>query len=182
MSAIAANPLTPGTVLSGTVSWFGGPHDPESGPTTASGKPVSAGGIAVYNTATLGGFWRVTFPNGKTTVLQQTDLGPAPFTGRLIDVSYASLGAAGYTEADFPTNGRVRAEYLGKNPAAAAAPATTPGASPSSIDSSSSSGAPGGLTGILVKGLIYLALIGGALAMLWLGAKTFLQPRREAIA
>ena len=39
-------------------------------------------GIAIYNRATLGGYWKVTAANGKTAILKQTDLGPAPFTGR----------------------------------------------------------------------------------------------------
>lgn len=175
MSPVASRPLSPGTTLSGTASWFGGPHDPESGPTTASGKPVSAGGIAVYNEATLGGYWRVTFPNGHQAVLQQTDIGPAPWTGRLIDVSYASLSAAGYSESSFPTNGAVRAEYLGKTPTAAASSLSATATSPPS-----SSGAPGGLFGTAVKGVLYFALIAGALAALWLGSKTFLQPRKAA--
>jgi hypothetical protein len=30
----------------------------------------------------LCGYWKVTAANGKTAILKQTDLGPAPFTGR----------------------------------------------------------------------------------------------------
>ena len=39
-------------------------------------------GIAVYNPQTLKGWWRVTAPNGHMAVVQQTDVGPAPWTGR----------------------------------------------------------------------------------------------------
>jgi murein DD-endopeptidase MepM/ murein hydrolase activator NlpD len=101
--------------LSGKVSWFGGPNDPSSGPTTASGASVKEPGIAVYDKSTLGGYWRVTAPNGRTAVLKQTDLGPAPWTGRKVDVTYSALGQLGYNEHDFPTDSVVKASYLGKN-------------------------------------------------------------------
>lgn len=107
---------TPGQVLAGRVSWFGGPNDPTSGPTTASGEPVTVPGIAVFNTATLGGYWRVTFPNHRTAILRQTDIGPAPYTGRVLDVLYSALSAIGYSEHDFPTDSTIAAEYLGSSP------------------------------------------------------------------
>ena len=112
-------PTAPGTVgqtLQGRVSWFGGPDDPTSGPTTASGKPVTDPGIAVYDTATLNGYWRVHFPNGRTAVLQQTDIGPAPWTGRVLDVLYSALPYLGYTEQNFPTDSQISAGYLGSSP------------------------------------------------------------------
>jgi hypothetical protein len=114
-SASAAPPTTatPGQTLTGAVSWFGGPDDHTTGPTTADGKPVSDPGIAVYNTATLNGYWQVTFPNGRTAILQQTDIGPAPWTGRALDVLYSALPYIGYTEQDFPTGAQITAHYLG---------------------------------------------------------------------
>jgi hypothetical protein len=120
-SAPAALPApgTAGTTLQGRVSWFGGPHDPTSGPTTADGKPVSDPGIAVYDTATLNGYWWVSFPNGRAAVLQQTDIGPAPWTGRMLDVLYSALPYIGYTEQDFPTDSQITAKYLGIAPNAA---------------------------------------------------------------
>lgn len=102
-----------GQTITGAVSWFGGPDDRTTGPTTADGKPVSDPGIAVYNTATLNGYWRVHFPNGKTAVLQQTDIGPAPWTGRVLDVLYSALPYIGYSEQDFPTGAQITATYLG---------------------------------------------------------------------
>jgi hypothetical protein len=178
-------------VLNGTVSWFGGPNDPTSGPTTASGSPISAGGIAVYNEATLGGYWNITFPNGHTVILKQTDIGPAPWTGRTIDVAYSSLNAAGYNENNFPTNGNVRAEYLGKtqpntsstsssssSTPTPAPPTSSTSTSPTTEPASTSGSLPGGLLGVGIKGFTYLALIAGAIAMLWLGSKTFLQPHK----
>lgn len=104
---------TAGQTLNGAVSWFGGPNDDTTGPTTADGKPVSDPGIAVYNTATLNGYWRVTFPNGRTAILQQTDIGPAPWTGRVLDVLYSALPYIGYSQQDFPTGAPIHATYLG---------------------------------------------------------------------
>jgi hypothetical protein len=104
---------TAGQTLNGAVSWFGGPNDHTTGPTTADGKPVSDPGVAVYNTATLNGYWRIHFPNGRTAVLQQTDIGPAPWTGRVLDVLYSALPYIGYTEQNFPTGAQIHATYLG---------------------------------------------------------------------
>jgi hypothetical protein len=106
---------TSGTTLQGKVSWFGGPGDSTSGPTTASGLPVTQPGIAVYTTETLGGYWVVRFPNGRTAVLQQTDFGPAPWTGRVLDVLYSALPAIGYNQLNFPTDSQIAARYLGKS-------------------------------------------------------------------
>ena len=103
----------PGEKLNGKVSWFGGPHDSQDSGTTASGIPESVPGIAVYNQSTLRGYWLVEFPNGKKLVLQQTDIGPAPWTGRKVDVTYSALPKAGYSEGNFPTDSTVHARFLG---------------------------------------------------------------------
>lgn len=108
-------PGTGSQALRGKVSWFGGPNDRTTGPTTASGLPVSRPGIAVYNTQTLHGFWWMRFPNGRTTILQQTDIGPAPWTGRVLDVLFSALPRSGYTERTFPTDAQIEARYLGKD-------------------------------------------------------------------
>lgn len=115
-TAAATGPPTSaavGQTIAGAVSWFGGPDDHTTGPTTADGEPVSDPGIAVYNTATLNGYWRVHFPNGRIAVLQQTDIGPAPWTGRVLDVLYSALPYVGYTEENFPTGAQIIATYLG---------------------------------------------------------------------
>lgn len=173
--------ISPGTTLTGKVSWFGGPHDPTSGPTTASGSPISAGGIAFYSHETLGGYWSITYPNGRTVIEKQTDYGPAPWTGRLFDVAYTSLAGAGYTESNFPTNGTVKATYLGKNPPAPAAGASsstssTPSSTTSSSGSPSFSNAPGGIFALLEKGVLYAALVIGAIVLIGFGTKAGLQP------
>lgn len=100
--------------VSGRVSWFGGPNDSgDPSGRTATGTSNAAPGIAVYNRSTLGGYWRVTL-NGKTSVLKQTDIGPAPWTGKKVDVTTGAIGRFGFNERNFPTGAKVTAEYLGK--------------------------------------------------------------------
>lgn len=111
--------------LAGKVSWFGGPADSTDSGHTANGETTKTPGIAVYNHGTLNGYWRVKAPNGKTAVLKQTDIGPAPWTGRKIDVTYSALGKFGFNEHDFPTDSHFEAEYLGRKPPKEVAQATT---------------------------------------------------------
>lgn len=76
-------------------------------------------GIAVFNRRTLGGWWEVRAPNGKTAVVQQTDIGPSPRTGRVIDInSVAARNVFGLPYGNkFPTDqGKWSARYLGKKP------------------------------------------------------------------
>jgi hypothetical protein len=104
-----------GSLLSGASSWFGGPNDKTTGPTTASGAPTTTPGIAVYNRATLGGWWLLKAPNGSVGLVKQTDLGPAPSTGRKFDYTYSLLSLFGYNQQNFPTGGQTSGYYLGKN-------------------------------------------------------------------
>lgn len=112
--------------VAGKVSWFGGPGDPSDSGHTADGGTTKEPGIAVYNHGTLGGYWRVKAPNGKTVVLKQTDIGPAPWTGRKIDVTYSALNKFGFNEHDFPTDSHFDAEYLGRTVPKESAAVTTP--------------------------------------------------------
>src|SRR5690606_38800465 len=101
----------PGTVFRGRVSWFGGPNDAMD-----NGSADAHSGIAFPSTRTRGGWFRVTFPNGKTLIRRQIDYGPADWVGRgnrVVDVNYRMLKEAGYTEANFPTDGKVRVQFLG---------------------------------------------------------------------
>lgn len=102
------------SVLSGAISWFGGPNDPSAQGLTASGAPTSTPGIAINNRSTLGGYWMVRLPNDHAFITKQTDIGPAPSTGRSIDFTYSLLPLLGYTQQNFPTNGQAKAVYLGK--------------------------------------------------------------------
>ncbi len=99
-----------GLQLSGKVSNFGGPSDPTTGDTTAMGISLAANpGIAVYNHQTLGGYWRLTVGN-VTKVVRQVDIGPAPWTGRLFDISYNLMSDLGSPATDSTAS----AVYLGK--------------------------------------------------------------------
>lgn len=100
----------------GRVSWFGGPHDSSDSGHTYNGGTTATPGVAIYNRATINGYWKVKFPNGRVVILKQTDLGPHPTTGRKVDVTYSALRQAGYTEHNFPTDANVQYSYLGKNP------------------------------------------------------------------
>ena len=70
----------------------------------ALGVPDEQQGIALPTRDTLGQFFDVTFPNGQTHRLQQTDVGPATHTGRGIDISAAAASRARYTPETFPTD------------------------------------------------------------------------------
>ena len=111
----AANtPTAQGNSVSGKISWFGGPNDKTSGHWTASGEPVSRPGIAIYNTATLKGYWLLKGPSSNLWIVKQTDIGPAPWTGRTIDYTYTLVKVMGYTEQNFPTDASAEAVYLGR--------------------------------------------------------------------
>lgn len=108
----------------GKGSWFGGPADSMDSGRTASGGTTAEPGVAIRlpgrswrdSRKYLGGYWRVTAPNGRTAVLKQTDLGPNESTGRNVDVTYSALGKLGYNQGNFPTDAQFRYEYIGKNP------------------------------------------------------------------
>ena len=71
----------------------------------AGGAPVSAGpGIALPSRATLGQEFDVTAPSGQTMRLPQTDIGPAKWTGRGVDINAPAAEAMGYTPQNFPTD------------------------------------------------------------------------------
>lgn len=118
--AIPYSPVNAGQQIAGKVSWFGGPNDASDSGHTASGGTTAEPGIAVYNRATLGGYWEVTDKkSGKSAVLKQTDLGPSPSTGRAIDVTYSAIPEFGYSENNFPTDSEFTAKYLGRSPSRA---------------------------------------------------------------
>lgn len=96
----------------GRGSWFSqfnGIHNwHDSGDAAGSnalGVPDYCQGISFYNGSTLGKWFEVHAPNGYVGIEQQTDVGPAPWTGRLIDISAVAAERMGYSPNTFPTNG-----------------------------------------------------------------------------
>ena len=89
-------------------SWYGNYgnfHDPSDRPgSNALGVPEGQQGIALPSRNTLGQWFNVTTPDGRTFQLQQTDVGPAGWTGRGVDISAAAAGRMGYTPSSFPTD------------------------------------------------------------------------------
>jgi hypothetical protein len=95
-------------------SWFGnyaGNHaweDKTDSGLQANGAPVSAGpGIALPTKETLGQVFDVTAPNGRTYRLPQTDVGPAAWTKRGIDINAPAAELMGYKPDNFPTDGEL---------------------------------------------------------------------------
>ena len=82
--------------------WF----DREDRPGSAAlGVPDWQQGIALPSRATLGKWFNVTPPGGGIPYpMQQTDIGPAKWTGRGVDISAAAAHQMGYTPRTFPTN------------------------------------------------------------------------------
>lgn len=93
-----------GLVTAGKGSWYGGPNDSGDNNRPASGIPNTVPGFAMYNRSTLGKLFRVVSPRGRSLNIRQTDIGPAPWTGRKVDLNYTAIKRFGYTESNFPTD------------------------------------------------------------------------------
>lgn len=91
-----------GLFRSGLASWFGGAND-SMNTGTALGLPDTAPGIALLNQSTLGKYFRVVSPQGRWRKLRQIDIGPAAWTGKILDITSAALKYFGYNERNFPT-------------------------------------------------------------------------------
>jgi hypothetical protein len=87
---------------SGTFNWVDSGDEPGS---NALGVPDWAQGCAFFNRSTLGDWFLVTAPNGRSLMMPQTDIGPHPRTGRKIDISSHMAEAFGYSPRNFPTDG-----------------------------------------------------------------------------
>lgn len=96
-------------------SWYSqlpqfGWRDPQDRPGSAAYRvggrsiPDELQGIALPSRKTLGQWFLVTTPSGQTHRLQQTDIGPAGWTGRGVDISAAAAHKMGYTPKTFPTD------------------------------------------------------------------------------
>src|SRR5262245_40572656 len=91
--------------------WFDAQDRPGS---NALGVPDWKQGIALPSRNTLGQWFNVTAPGGQTLRLQQTDIGPARWTGRGVDISAAAANQFGYTPKTFPTDARFSIEPAGQ--------------------------------------------------------------------
>jgi lysozyme family protein len=85
----------------GKYTWVDTGDKPNS---NALGVPDDQQGIALPTSKTLGDWFFVTAPNGKTLKLQQTDIGPADWTGRTIDIAAVAAERFGYSPKTFPTD------------------------------------------------------------------------------
>ncbi len=115
-------------IKSGKTSWFGqygygrynnGKHthvwrDTGDNGKNASGLPQTTPGIAIYDRKTLGHWYEVEL-KGKKYKVRQVDIGPAPWTGRKIDINAPLADMAGWSPKNFPTDSTVKYRYLGKN-------------------------------------------------------------------
>ena len=104
--------------LHGRASVFG--NDPvqafgdlsDNGIRALDGRSTALGGIAVMRRSTLGGWWWVCAPRGilrsgvtRCHLVRQTDIGPAAWTGRVLDVTAATARRAWrLTASGFPTD------------------------------------------------------------------------------
>jgi len=86
----------------GKASWFGGPNDGMN-VGTATGVPDTTPGIALYSAATKNKYFNVYAPNGRWHKERQIDFGPAPWTGKVLDITSAALKHFGFNEKNFPT-------------------------------------------------------------------------------
>ena len=110
----------PGQVYYGQMSWFGwfeGKHDWDDhldNGRNASGLAQSVPGIAYHNKDTIKHWWKLTFPNKKTVIVRQVDLGPAGWTGKIIDVNASLADMIGYSPRTFPTGKLILFQYINK--------------------------------------------------------------------
>jgi len=88
--------------------WVDRQDRPGSAAYHVGGRPIadSMQGIALPSRSTLGQWFNVTSPTGESYRLQQTDIGPAKWTGRGVDISAAAAHQMGYTPKTFPTDAR----------------------------------------------------------------------------
>ena len=93
--------------------WFDREDKPGSAAYQVGGRPIpdSQQGIALPNRSTLGKWFNVTPPGGGIPYpMQQTDIGPAKWTGRGVDISAAGAHQMGYTPQNFPTDAAWKVE------------------------------------------------------------------------
>ena len=83
-------------VFAGPSSWYGGPCDGQDNNIPAFGPANSQPGIALYRTSSARRPFLLRGPNGRRVVVRHSDFGPAPWTGKVVDVNYTAAAALGY--------------------------------------------------------------------------------------
>jgi hypothetical protein len=89
-----------GPVTTGRVSVFGG------GLTAGGYIADTTPGIALYQYETLGMMYRVTL-DGHRALMRHIDVGPAPWTGRMIDITFAGASLLGGVTTDHVATARM---------------------------------------------------------------------------
>lgn len=116
-----------GQVYFGKMSWFGqfgvdnhGKNlskykwiDDSDNGQNASGLPQTTPGIAYMSRNSIKHWFKLTFPNQKTFIVRQVDIGPSGWTGKMIDVNAPLAEMAGYTPKNFPTGLNILFQYIG---------------------------------------------------------------------
>lgn len=95
-------PRFTGYAVEGRVSTFGWLTGDSEGQ-TADGGTTRRPCIAIYSRQGLGHWFQVTI-GGHRARLLQCDIGPAPWTGRAIDVTGVGDQALGFSPSSFPTD------------------------------------------------------------------------------
>lgn len=68
------------------------------------GVPDDCQGISFLDRSRLGKWFEIHAPNGRISIEQQTEIGPASWTGRAIDISAVCAERMGYSPKTFPTD------------------------------------------------------------------------------
>lgn len=84
------------------------------------GPPVSGlsndtPGIAINDRGTMGDYYLLTDPNGRSVVVRNFDMGPAGYTGVAIDVNAAAASALGYSPNNGPGGFGWSAQHIGSS-------------------------------------------------------------------
>lgn len=80
----------------------------------ASGLSQIVPGIAYMSNKTLKHWFKLTFPNDKTFIIRQVDIGPALWTNKIIDINAPLAEMAGYSPKNFPTGLSILFQYIGE--------------------------------------------------------------------
>lgn len=104
------------TTYTGLSSWYGGPCDHMDNDQPYTGLPNTEPGIALYYLRPFKAFYLLTDSRGHRVVVRHSDKGPAPSTGKLVDLNWTAAAALGYPApggcvGGYP-NGRVRITRL----------------------------------------------------------------------